>query len=402
MKIAMLTPQGTGLIAEQTDTLIMQLRAMPDTEVEVVPIEQGRQPIAHYREQAERFNAPDIDVVHIQHDQEAWGSTLRRRCSAYWELRFLIKKPVVLTAHDTRSLEDMLRLASKRRPLDRLLNGLLLRDEKFRDGVDIAPFSTAITIVQTAEERTELIRRGAKPGYVFIVPNGIPPPPLITTEKADFLAEHRLKGLRIVVWYGQLIDFKTEYFVMFDSLPPDAAVVVLRPVGRMSEESGTDQGETIIPNDQDTSEPEVDDEDQTEIPSRLMSMYGLNETETAAALSAADVVIVAEAQGINTYPIILPIALHRPILAPDSAAYREIAARTDCLELYKEGDAFDCKTHLEALLDNPLRRAKLSTNAERYAKRFSVTVTAALTRKVYAAAIDVFNSGPHHGMSMPE
>ncbi len=394
MKIAMLTPQGTGLISAQTETLISQLRAMPETDVEVVPIERGRQPIAHYREQAERFNAPDIDVVHIQHDQGAWGNTLRRRGSAYWELRFLIKKPVVLTAHDTRSLEEMLGSGSKRPPHIRLLNSLLLRDEKFRDGVDIAPFSTAITIVQTAEERTELIRRGAKPGYVFIVPNGIPPAPLITTEKAEFSAKYGLKGRRLIVWRGNVTDFNIDFLPMFASLPPDVTLVILLPEGKTTAEPVT--GRNVQAAGQD-----IDGNTEAE-PVRLLWLYGLDEAATAAAMTAAEIVIVPEAQGIATYPISLPIALHRPILAPDNAAYREIAARTDCLDLYKEGNAFDCGTKIQALLDNPLRRTKLCVNAERYAKRFSVTVTAALTRKVYAAAIDVFNSGPHHGMSILE
>ena len=128
MKVAMLTTTGERCgIASYTRALIEGLRGLPDTEVEIIPIKEGRQPPSHYREQAEIANAPDIDVVHIQHEHSFWGGILPKS-SGYWELRYLIKKPVVLTAHTTYSLAQMLRLDTERRPHKWLAKQMLLRN----------------------------------------------------------------------------------------------------------------------------------------------------------------------------------------------------------------------------------------------------------------------------------
>src|SRR5690242_20692561 len=104
MRVAMLTTVGEQCgIGSYAGALIAGLRTLPDMEVEVVPITRGRQPTEHYVTQAELLNAPDIDVVHIQHEHGFWGG-IRPNASAFWELRYLIQKPLVLTAHTTYTL----------------------------------------------------------------------------------------------------------------------------------------------------------------------------------------------------------------------------------------------------------------------------------------------------------
>src|SRR5205085_1522177 len=99
MKIAMLTTTGEKCgIANYTRALVAGLDTLPDVQVEVIPITPGKQPTEHYIEQAKQLNAPDVDIVHIQHEYGFWGSVLPNRW-AYWEMRYLIEKPVVLTAH---------------------------------------------------------------------------------------------------------------------------------------------------------------------------------------------------------------------------------------------------------------------------------------------------------------
>src|SRR5689334_22473417 len=101
MKVAMLATTGERCgIAAYSRALIEALCGLPDMAVELIPIQEGKQPTEHYQEQARRFNADDIDVVHIQHEHSFWGGILPR-ASAYWELRYLVQKPVVLTAHTT-------------------------------------------------------------------------------------------------------------------------------------------------------------------------------------------------------------------------------------------------------------------------------------------------------------
>src|SRR5207248_378337 len=142
MNIAMLTSVGERCgIAAYTRALVEGLRTLEDTCVHVVPILEGKQPREHYVAQAEELNAPSVDVVHIQHEHSFWGGILPGR-SAYWDLRYLINKPVVLTAHTTYSLAELLKVKTERRPHKWLAKQLLLRNAAYRDSVEIAPFVT--------------------------------------------------------------------------------------------------------------------------------------------------------------------------------------------------------------------------------------------------------------------
>src|ERR1700691_1926854 len=128
--------------AAYTRALVAGLRPLSSVEVEIVPITEGRQSREHYEAIAERLNAPDVDVIHIQHEHSFWGGIMPNT-SAYWELRYLLdQKPLVLTAHTTYSLAELLRVKSERRPLKWLAKQILLRNEKYRDSVDISPFIT--------------------------------------------------------------------------------------------------------------------------------------------------------------------------------------------------------------------------------------------------------------------
>src|SRR5579859_1767847 len=136
----MLTTVGDRCgIAAYTRELVKGLETLPDTDVAVVPITEGRQLKEHYIQQSEVLNAPDIDVVHIQHEHSFWG-VIMPQSSAYWELRYLIKKPLVLTAHTTYSLEQLLKVKTERRPLKLLAKKILIRNKAYKDSIDTAPF----------------------------------------------------------------------------------------------------------------------------------------------------------------------------------------------------------------------------------------------------------------------
>jgi glycosyltransferase involved in cell wall biosynthesis len=124
----------------------------------------------------------------------------------------------------------------------------------------------------------------------------------------------------------------------------------------------------------------------------------LTDEEVAEAMVASEIVLVPHTQATGSYSVTLPLAHGRPILASDLDCFREIAARIDCVELFRAADATDYRIKLLSLLDNAPRRAVLAGNASRYAQRFSWPKVAVLTRKVYSNAIDVYTSRSHHGM----
>ena len=170
MRIAMLTPTDGGEVAEYARRMIAGLEARGDCEVEIVPILSGRQSRESYLRQGEICNAPEIDAAHIQYRPEFWGQIAPGN-SAFWELRYALKKPVVLTAHTVASLEELLETAARRSPFSSLQKQLWRRNAAFRDSLEIAPFATALTLVETREDRETLIARGAKSAYVAVLPD---------------------------------------------------------------------------------------------------------------------------------------------------------------------------------------------------------------------------------------
>lgn len=379
----MLTTVGERCgIAAYTRALVAGLKTLPDLEVVVVPITEGRQPTAHYREQAARLNAPDIDVVHIQHEHSFWGGILPK-ASAFWEMRYLIEKPTVLTAHTTYALAEMLRLKTERRPHKWLAKQMLVRNKPYRESVEIAPFTTALTIVHTTAARKALIARGAKPGFVYVVPTGIPPPLTAPTGGQAFREKFGLADRRLITLFGY-VSFNKGYELTLEilpSLPADVTFVIAGgPRNADMEPYAAQLKERIA---------------QAGLSERVVMTGFLDDTEVAEAMAASEIVLVPHTEATGSYSVTIPLTHGKPILASDLDCFREISERIDCVQLFRAGEAGDYREKLTALLSDPARRAQLASAATKYAERFSWPRVAALTRDVYTAAIEVYKT-PHH------
>lgn len=383
MKVAMLTSVGERCgIAAYTRALVAALRELPEVEVEVVPITEGKQPKEHYIAQAERLNAPEIDVVHIQHEHSFWGGILPRS-SAYWELRYLIQKPVVLTAHTTYSLEEMLKVKTEKRPLKRLVKEILIRNRGYRDSVDIAPFATAMTIVHTGAARKELIARGAKEAFVHIVPTGIPDPLPAPTGGEAFREKFGLAGKRLLTIFGY-VAYNKGYELTLEalpSLPANVRLVIAGGPRTPDMEPYHEQLKALIA--------------AKGLSGQVVITGYLSEEEVAEAMAASEIVLVPHTQATGSYSVTIPLTHGKALIASDMDCFKDIAARVDCLEIFRSGDAADYGAKLAALLENPERQAKLAANAKKYAERFSWPRIAAQTVKVYRSAIDIYSRGHH-------
>ena len=390
MKVAMVTTTGERCgIAAYTLALIDGLRSLPDTEVEVIPITEGRQTRAHYVSQAERLNAPDISVVHIQHEHSFWGGVLPRRPfplradTGYWELRYLIQKPVVITAHTTYSLAELLRLDAESRPLKRMVKQFLVNNTAYRESVDIAPFITAMTIVHTAGARTSLIARGANPDYVTIVPTGIPQALPTPTNGTAFREKYGLQAKRALTIFGYIAPNKGYELTLelLPSLPPDVTLVIAGGARTAEMEPYSAQLTAAIRT--------------AGLQDRVVITGFLAADEVAEAMAASDLLLVPHTQATGSYSVTFPLTHGKAVVASDLDCFREIEARVDCLQLFRAGDITDYRAKVIALLDDPVRRERLAENACKYAQRFSWPRVATLTRKVYEQAIDVYGRGHH-------
>ncbi len=383
MKVAMLTTVGERCgIAAYTRALTCALQQLPETEVTTVPITEGRQPTAHYIEQAALLNAADIDVIHIQHEHSFWGGVMPRS-SAYWELRYLLKKPIVLTAHTTYSLEELLRVKTERRPLKLLAKRLLLRNTAYKQSVDTAPFTTAFTIVHTAAARNELIQRGVKPAYVTVVPTGVPSAMPAITGGSEFRAKFGLENRRLAVIFGYIAPNKGYEMVLrvVQSLPIDVVLVIAGGARNADMEPYVASVRNMIVSNG--------------LEGRVLMTGYVPDNEMPELMAAADLVLTPHTQATGSYSVTLPLTYGKPILASDMDCFKEICERVKCMELFQSGNETEFREKLLDLLANPERRDQLSEMAIKYAEKTSWPHVAARTRTVYETAIKVYSEGHH-------
>jgi glycosyltransferase involved in cell wall biosynthesis len=375
MKIAMLTTAGQRCgIASYSAALVAGLKTLPDTDVQVIPIAVGEQPPSHYEEQAAQLNAPDVDVVHIQHEFSFWGFPTPGR-SKFAELRRLIRRPVVLTAHTPLPLRAIFPTAGERNPWRWLKKKRLVSNRDYRESVEVRTFDNDATIVHTDAARAEFVQRGLSPERLFIVPMGIPAPLPAPTAGKSFRDRHGLHGKRVLTLFGYVTPNKGYEMVaeVLRTLPPDVMFVIAGGARRPLEEEYVQHLQRRLR--------------ELGVDKRVVITGYLSEEEVADAMQGSDVALVPHTQATNSYSVTLPLSHGRPTLASDLACFREMAARGDCLELFRCGDKHDFRAKLTALLDDPQRRRRLAANALRYSERFAWRNVAAMTRDIYQAAL---------------
>jgi glycosyltransferase involved in cell wall biosynthesis len=346
-------------------------------EVEVEPIQVGKQPIEHYQQQAERLNR--ADVVHVQHEHSFWGGILPNQ-SAFWNLRYLIRKPFVITAHTTYSLAELLKVKQERRPLQRLAKEILLRRRGYRDSVDIAPFATkGECIVHTEGGRAALLSRGASASHVHVVPAGVPEPLNGLLSSAETIASFREKfGLgarRIISLFGYIAPNKGYELTLeiLPRLPQEAVFVIAGGVRVAHEESYADSLRARIA--------------ERGLTDRVVVTGFLSEEEVATAMAASEVVVVPHTFATGSYSVTIPLSYGKPIVASDLDCFTEIEARVSCLKLFTSGDAARYAEALKGLLADPSEQRRLSQGAKEYAARHSWREIARRTLDLYRQAI---------------
>lgn len=376
----MLTTVGDRCgIAAYTRDLTQALKEI--VEVEVVPIEVGKQPLEHYEAQAKLLNS--ADVVHIQHEHSFWGGILPNQ-SAFWNLRYLIQKPVVITAHTTTSLADLLRLKEERRLLHRLAKSLLVRRSGYRDSVEIAPFVTGRCIVHTAQGRDDLVARGANPKYLHVIPAGIPDPLPAPTQGESFKAAFGLAGQRIVSLFGYIAPNKG-YEVALDMLSGDRRDFTLVFAGGVRSADMEPYAEGLRRRIHSLGNEK----------SVVITGY-LSDADLAEAMAASSVVIAPHTYATGSYSITIPLAYAKAIVASDQACFTEIATDGAALEVVRTGDPEALLLAVDRLLQDDTRRRGLEENAMAYAARRTWKAVAERTVEVYRETILDVDRLAHH------
>jgi len=383
MKIAMLTTVGERCgIASYSAALVASLRALPETDVEVIPISVGAQPAWHYEVQAQQLNAPGVDVVHIQHEFSFWGFPTPHR-SKFAELRKMIRRPVVVTAHTPLSLSAIFPTATERNPWRWLKKKRLVSNRTYRESVEVSTFDANATIVHTEAAQTEFLRRGLQSERLFVVPMGIPAPWPAAAGGARFRDRHHLHDKRVLTLFGYVTPNKGYAMVaeVLKAMPPDVVFVIAGGARRPVEEQYVEEVRKHVR--------------EIGVENRVIVTGYLPDEEVAEVMQATDIALVPHTQATNSYSVTLPVTYGKPTLASDLSCFREMAARTDCLELFRTGSKSDFREKLVTLLGNRERREQLAANALQYAARFGWPNVASTTRDVYRAAIGGHGGARH-------
>jgi len=375
MKIAMVTTVGQRCgIASYSASLAESLRLVPETEIEIVPITVGAQPSSHYEEQARALNAASVDVVHFQHEFSFWGFPPPNGRSAFAELRALVRKPTVVTAHTTLGLDAIFPMTSRRNPVRWLRRKRLLAHRGWRESVEVKTFDADATIVHTETAHNEFALRGLDRQRLFVVPMGIPSPLPAATAGQAFRERWGLHGKRLLTLFGYITPNKG-YTLVADALrhlPDDVVLVIAGGARRPIEQQYVDAVERHVR--------------KIGMTRRVIITGYLSDAEVAEAMAATDLALAPHTQATNSYSVAFPLTYGKPTLASDLPCFREMAATSDSLELFENRSKADFRRKLVALLEDGARREQLAANALRHAERFRWPNVAQATRDVYAKA----------------
>jgi glycosyltransferase involved in cell wall biosynthesis len=357
-------------IAAYSQELVRNLDAL--VILTVHPITPGRQPVEHYRAQAESLN--EADVIHIQHEHSFWGGILPGH-SAFWEFRYLLKKPVVITVHTTTSLAAMLRLKEERRPHIKMAKIYLTMKKRYRDSVEIAPFVTGRAIVHTEEGRRQLIERGASPQYVHMIPAGVPDPLPADSQGRAFREKFGLAQRRLITLFGYTANTKG-YEVVLDALPQIPADVAFVIAGGPR---NPDQEEYI--------KALMNQVAARGLQERVIYTGYLSEPEIAEAMSASEIVLAPHTLATGSYSVMIPLTYGKPVIASDLAIFREIKERGGGVQLFANRDFEALARAVDSLLEDETCRSELAERALAYARSHSWPEIARRTVEVYRLAI---------------
>lgn len=352
MKVAVVAPASSSWgFDAYVDGLNEALRAHVELDVVRLPVEQLE---VAGPELAERLNA--AQVVHIHHAHDAWGGPERCR-RLFWRLRYLVGRPVAVTAHSTAPYAELCFASVS--PAARATRALLGLGPAHRQAFDAAPFVTGRSIVHTAAERDELIARGAVSTHVHVVRPGCPP-----TRPEDRSAPG-MDGATLCL-LEPLRDADSPFLnAVVRALPARLRLLLAgdaaRAAGRPACALG--QGGATV------------------------------EVGAGAAPPAADAAVFLDSRARSPHALMAALASGMPIVAPAGPLFRETHADARCLRLFRPGDAAHAAASILGVLNNAAGRAEMRGRGLAYAAAHSWSAAAEATTGIYERLLADF---PHH------
>jgi len=372
MRVALLTTLGEHCgIAAYSRELGKALGCLAD--VTVTEIEPGEHPADYYRAQAECLN--QADIVHIQHEYAFWGG-IYSRGHDFQNLVKAIHKPLIITAHTTTPLREMIKLAAERRPLPWLVKSFMVHYRPFRESIERFPFDAGeVCIVHTSQARTQLIERGMDPSKIHILEAGIPaalPAPThgqVVRERFGFVDK------RIITLFGYITATKGYDVVLaaLPELPPDVVLLIA--------------GGARVPEEEAYVQSLRDQIEAAGLQDRVGITGHMNDVDIAEAMEATDVALTPHTRATGSYSVCIALAYGKPVIASDHACFQDIQRDAACLRLFRNGDAAHFAACAKAVLGNEAGQREMSARAVEYARARSWEAVAQKTHEIYSRVL---------------
>ncbi|MFA5118442.1 MAG: glycosyltransferase [Candidatus Omnitrophota bacterium] len=323
------------------------------------------------------------DICHVQFNYVYFNGELPYRNRFLYFLKN-VNVPVIMTAHEVRPTYKPVQGGFNEDLKKFVFNHTLLFWNAWAGWYHKAMYTRVDKIiVHTLCQQVTVNRFVDNRERVVLIPHGIPElsRALGPTEKAQAKRRLGLEDKAVITIFG-FINRKKGYELILDILPQLPPEVILFIAGGCMTDNSIDQEYyhgllKIIA--------------QKKLQQRVRISGYIQEHDIPDIVASTDICLAPFSSTGASGALSLCIGYHKPIVASDIEAHREINERVPCLELFRHDDAAHAREKITGLLRDLPRMNELVKLTEEYSARFSYFRIAEKTLQVYQGVL----SGNH-------
>lgn len=374
MKVSFVTPwnEDKDGISVYSGHAVGALRS-GGVDVNVVGLKRYVQDGSFYRNAAQSSNLADI--AHIQFNYVYFNGTMPYN-NRFMSFARLLKVPSVMTVHEVSAgfeREISPRGLAARRMI---YNSTIPLWNAWSLAMHREIFSKVDMILAHTKEHADTVAALVRDnGKVRVLPHPIPEDVragnAVSSDDAKRLL--CLQGRKVLTIFG-FVNARKGYETALGALrilPEDVALVIAG--GAMTDNATDTEYLSMI-------KKRINEEG---LGGRVTITGYLDESAVDKVLSATDIALAPFRTSAGSGSLSRCISAHKPIVASDIPAHREINCRVKCLELFRAEDPSGLRDAVKALMADSSRRKHLSESAREYCEKYSYRRMADATRAIY-------------------
>jgi len=297
------------------------------------------------------------NIAHIQHEYSFFGKN-----NFLWAINFYffltqIKIPKVLTLHE-------IMLPARGKPFFRLRRYIIyLAHRVIFSKIDVI-------IVHLNSHREDLLSMGVSTEKLVVMPLPVPEfrPLLLNTEECKSLLG--VTGKRVLTIFGFVVK-KKGYELVLPAIKELRNCILCIAGGPPLKDAGNYLQELKM---------EII---KLNIKDKVKILGFLPEYEVNKIMCATDIILAPFLQASGSASLSTAIAYHKPIIASNIRALRELSDMGLAMEMFDSGNSDDLKEKIVYLTNNPERMDQLAEMTKQYAEKYSYTNAAGNMYKIY-------------------